>query len=90
MSDSETTTVYLPEGKESLEFELAATLKNGIRVPVEVVLVYPKGNGLYAVNALTQAMETQTGGMFNELLHRNDASVIQALLENSNDDEDEL
>lgn len=85
----ETTFTPAP-GKAALEFELGATLAGGVHVPIEVILVYPEGHGLHAVQALTKAMETQTAGMFQELLNRRDESLITAMLASGNElEEDE-
>ena len=85
-------TIEVPEGRSEISFDLNATMKNGIQLPVEVFIVYPEGNGLHAINVVARAMQTQTGGMFQELLNRQDASIIQAMLERSadNDEDDEL
>lgn len=72
--------ITLPENREELSFDLGVTLNGGVHIPVEVFLVYPEGHGLHAVKALIQAMETQTGGMFQELLRRQDASLVSAML----------
>lgn len=66
--------------KDTFEFELGATLKSGVHVPIEVVVTYPEGMGLHAIQSLKQAMETQSGAMFQQLVNQNDASVISALL----------
>jgi hypothetical protein len=83
------TQVEVAEGKDKLEFELGVTLAGGVHVPVEVIIVYPQGNGLHAVQALTKAMETQTGSLFNELLNRQDASLVTAVLARQGESEDD-
>lgn len=83
------TEVNAPEGKDTLEFELGATLAGGVHVPVEVIIVYPEGHGLHAVQALIKAMETQTSGMFQELLNRRDESLITAMIASDNFAEDD-
>lgn len=74
------TVVTTAPGRDSLNFDLGVTLKGGVHIPVEIIIVYPEGNGLHAVQALIKAMETQTEGMFQELLNRQDESLIAAML----------
>jgi len=82
-------TINLPENREDLSFDLGVTLSGGVHIPVEVFLVYPEGQGLHAVKALIQAMETQTNGLFQELLNKQDASLIAAMLAQGAEYEDD-
>lgn len=76
MSES---TITTPEGRDSLYFEAKAEMKTGITVPVEVFIVYPEQMGLHGVNVARQALDANSGALFQELLSRNDLSVLSAL-----------
>lgn len=67
-------------GKDALDLELTATLPNGVIVPVEVSIVYPEGNGFHAVKAVQMLMDQNINQLFNQLIQRQDASIVQALL----------
>lgn len=70
----------IPEGKDSLDMELIATLPGGVTVPVELSLVYPEGMGFHAVKSMQMLVEESLNQVFNSLVQRQDASIMQALL----------
>jgi hypothetical protein len=71
----------LADHKDTLEFELGATLKSGLHVPINVTLEYPEDCGLHAVRALEQLVTTQINTLYQELVSRQDGSIVQALLQ---------
>lgn len=83
------TKTELPEGREQLELELGVTLKTGVQVPVEVILVYPEGNGLHAVKALEQTMRENINDLFQMLINTQDRATIDAMLASGHQMENE-
>ena len=75
--------------KDTLEFDLGVTLHSGVHIPIEIVVTYPEGMGLHAVQALIRAMDTQANELFQQLVNQGDASVIQALLKKGYELEEE-
>jgi hypothetical protein len=85
------TKVKAPKGHDTFELKLGITLHNGVRVPVELILVFPEGNGLHAVKAMERLDHTQMDMIYQELIHRQDAAIIQTMLARQAEDvEDEL
>lgn len=67
------------------EMDLTVTANDGVSVAVKITMEYPKDYGLYAVKALEQ-LANQTGALYQEMVTRNDLSVMLALAKL--DDED--
>ena len=82
--------IKTPKGRSKLSFELEATMKNGMKLPVEVFIVYPEDQGLHAVNIVAQSMDSVKSALYQELLDRQDASLVSAMLTNRADEDDEL
>lgn len=78
-----------PEGKDSFEAQLVATLPGGVTVPVEVSIVYPDGMGYHAVKSLQMMMEQNINQFYQQLINRQDASIIQALMESNQSEGDD-
>lgn len=68
-----------------LEMNLAVAATDGVTVDVQVVVTYPEGYGLYAVKALEQ-LAAQTGTLYQEMVSRDDLSVMRALTDISGGD----
>lgn len=65
---------------DTIDFEVTVTATNGVQIPLQVVVTYPEGYGFYAAKAL-QAMPDNMDGIWNDLIHRQDASTIKVMLE---------
>lgn len=63
-----------------LSFDIDVTATNGVKVPLSIKVTYPDGYGFYAAKAL-EAMPDNMDGVYNELIHRNDASVLAVMLD---------
>lgn len=83
------TKVKKPKGHDTLELELGGTLHNGVQVPVELILVFPEGNGLHAVKAMERLVHTQMDALYQELVHRQDGATIQTMLAHQVEDYEE-
>ena len=70
------------------EMDLTVTADDGVTVPVQIVMTYPAGYGLYAVKAVEKLAE-QTGVLYQEMVTRNDLSTMMALAKLSDGDDDE-
>jgi hypothetical protein len=77
--------------RDRIEMEVVVTATSGIKIPVDVTAVYPEGHGFYAAKVL-QSMPEQMGGIWNDLIQRQDESTVKAMLASPNnrggDDED--
>ncbi|GLU58598.1 hypothetical protein [Paenarthrobacter ureafaciens] len=73
---------------EELSFDVDITATNGVKIPLTIKVTYPEGYGFYAAKAL-EAMPNNMDGVYNELIHRQDASVLRVMLESGHAVEDE-
>lgn len=68
--------------KDALDLNIDATLPNGVIIPVELSIVYPAGFGFNAVKAVEMLFRENINSIFQELLNRQDASLIAVMLAN--------
>lgn len=68
--------------KDALDLNITATLPNGVIIPVDLSIVYPAGFGFNAVKAVEMLFRENINSIFQELLNRQDASLIAVMLAN--------
>ena len=78
---------YMPTG-DALNFSVDATAQNGIVVPMRVIVHYPENHGLYAAEVLG-ALPQYRNEVLRDLVNRNDMSVLTALANRAEQQEDE-
>ena len=71
-----------------LSFDIDVTATSGVKIPLTIKVLYPEGYGFYAAKAL-EAMPNNMDGVYNELIHRHDASVLDVMLKSGHALEDE-
>jgi hypothetical protein len=72
---------------DSLDMDITATATSGVQIPMKIVVTFPKGYGLYAAKSI-EALPANMDAIYNELIQKQDASVIAVLLENGHEDEE--
>jgi hypothetical protein len=65
---------------DDISVAIKVTTPKGVTVPVKVTIQYPEGYGLWAVQALARIPE-HANDLYHGLATRGDASVMNALLE---------
>ena len=73
---------------DSFDMDLTVTATSGIQIPMKLVLTYPEGHGYYAAEAL-QAIPDNMDGIWQELINRQDASIIKVMMDSGHYSEDE-
>jgi hypothetical protein len=74
--------------KAALDLQITATLPNGVVIPVDLSIVYPEGFGFNAVKAVEMLMRENINALWQELLNRQDASLIAVMMAQQDSEED--
>lgn len=76
---------------ETYSGEVTATKKNGIEVPVRFEITYPRGEGMTAMQVVTEFGDIAGGQHFvQHLLNVGDDSLLAAAARMRDDEDDEL
>ncbi|MDJ0322146.1 hypothetical protein [Pseudarthrobacter sp. PS3-L1] len=65
--------------QQELGFDVDVTATDGVKIPLRIQIQYPDGYGYYAAKAL-QAMPENMDGVWDELIHRQDASTLKVMM----------